>query len=209
MLTLQNFVPAGFSFAGTGATAAQDATAANYVVNTGTIDESGTAPGTVLQVDGLVTAFGTAPPDFTATAVTLGTATPQVLVVTWGSTGATAPFTASTSYSTGLTVNLKSTNILTHYIATGPAMADLASLPSSPLITYAPANLQLAVGLPTASSVVGTETSVTMSNSAASFATAMAAAFNGTNAIYTLVAVGQYDSATNTFNATQVNVNFY
>jgi hypothetical protein len=208
MLTLQNFVPAAFSFAGTGATAAQNATAANYVVNTGSIDESGTAPGTLLQVDGLVSAFGTAPPDFTATAITPGTATPQVLVVTWGSTGATAPFT-STDYSAGLTVNLKSANILTHYIATGPAIADLASLPSSPQITYAPANLQLAVGLPTTGSAVGTETSVTMSNSAASFATAMTAAFNGTNPIYSLVAVGQYDSATNTFNASQVNVNLY
>jgi hypothetical protein len=98
---------------------------------------------------------------------------------------------------------------LTHYIATGPAIADLASLPSSPQITYAPANLQLAVGLPTTGSAVGTETSVTMSNSAASFATAMTAAFNGTNPIYSLVAVGQYDSATNTFNASQVNVNLY
>jgi hypothetical protein len=207
MLTLQNFVPAGLSFAGTGATAAQDATAANYVVNTGTIDESATAPGTLLQVDGLVSAFGTAPPDFTATAVTLGSATPQVLVVEWASTGATAPFT-STDYSAGLTVNLKSTNIsATHYIATGPSQVDLTSLPSSPQITYAPTNLQLAVGIPTTGSVVGTEASVTLSNSVANFASAMATAFNGTNTIYSLVAVGQYDSATNTFNATQINVN--
>jgi hypothetical protein len=210
MLTLQNFLPAAFTFAGTGATAAQDATAADYVVNTGTINESGTAAGTVLRVDGLVSAFGTAPPDFTATAVTPGSATQQVLLVQWESPGATAPWTDSTSYETGLTVNLKSTNIgSTRYLITGPSVVDLTSLPSSPLITYAPSNLQLAVGLPTAGAVVGTETSATLSNSAAAFSTALRAAFTGTNAIYSLVAVGQYDSATNTFTATQVNVNFY
>ena len=209
MLSLQNFVPAAFSFAGTGATAAQDATAASYVVNTGTVDESGTAAGTLLQVDGLVSPFGTAPPDFTATAVTLGTATPQVLVVQWASPGATAPF-INTDYGAGLTVNLKSTDIsATHYIFTGPLAVDLTSLPSSPQITYAPANLQLAVGVPTAGAVVGTETSVSMCNSVTSFVTAMTAAFNGTNGIYSLVAVGQYDSATNTFNATQINVNLF
>lgn len=208
MLTLGNFVPAWFKFTGTGASAAQDATAASYVVNTGTIDETGTVAGTVLQVDGLVTAFGTAPPDFTATAITSGTAIPQVLVVQWGSTGATAPFT-STDYSAGLTVNLSSSNITaTHYIATGPSVVDLKSLPASPRITYAPTNLQLAVGLPTSGEPeAGTEGSVTLSNSVANFVTAMTSAFTGTNAIYSLVAVGQYDSATNTFNATQINVN--
>jgi hypothetical protein len=208
LLTLGNFVPVGFNFAGTGASAAQDATSASYVVNTGTIDETGTVAGTVLQVDGLVTAFGTAPPDFTATAIASGTAIPQVLVVQWGSTGATAPFT-STNYSAGLTVNLSSANITaTHYIATGPSIVDLKTLPASPQITYAPTNLQLAVGVPTTGEPeAGTEGSVTLSNSVTNFVTAMTTAFNGTNAIYSLVAVGQYDSATNTFNATQINVN--
>lgn len=208
MLTLGNFLPAGFNFAGTGASAAQDAAAGSYVVNTGTIDESGTVAGTVLQMDGLVTAFGTAPPDFTATAVASGTAIPQVLVVQWQSTGATAPFT-NTNYSAGLTVNLSSTNITaTHYILTGPSIVDLKTLPASPQITYAPSKLQLAVGLPTSGEPsAGTEGSVTVCNSVATFVTAMTAAFNGTNGIYGLVAVGQYDSATNTFNATQINVN--
>lgn len=212
MLTLQNFDPAAFSFAGTGASAAQNANPAAYVVNTGTVDESGTAAGTVLQVDGLVSPFGTAPPDFTATAITPGTATEQQLVVIWNGTGATAPFT-STNYSAGLTVNLASTNISTvHYIATGPSTVDLTTLPSSPLITTANVpqnNLQLAVGLPTVGDTVGTGTSVTMASSLASFDAALTANLNATNGIYSLVAVGQYDSATNTFNATKININLY
>ena len=212
LLTLQNFDPTGFSFAGTGASAAQNANPAAYVVNTGADDQSGSAAGTVLQVDGLVTAFGTAPPDFTATAVTFGSQTQQELVVIWNGTGATAPF-ANTNYAAGLIVNLSSTNISgTHYIATGPSTVDLSTLPSSPLITTANVpqnNLQLAIGLPTSGVTEGTGTSVSMTNSLTNFDTALSAAFNGTNAIYSLVAVGQYDSATNTFNATKININLY
>ena len=137
LLTLQNFNPAAFTFAGTGASTAQDASPAAYVVNTGAVDESATPAGTVLQVNGLITPFGTAPPDFTATAVALGSQTEQQLVVIWNGTGATAPFT-STNYAAGLIVNLSSTNISsTHYIATGPSTVDLSTLPSSPLITTA------------------------------------------------------------------------
>jgi hypothetical protein len=212
MLTLQNFDPAAFTFAGTGTSAAQDATPAAYVVNTGSVDESAAPAGTVLQVDGLVSPFGTAPPDFTATAITPGTATEQELVVIWNGTGATAPFT-NTNYSAGLTVNLASTNISTvHYIATGPSTVDLTTLPASPLITTANVpqnNLQLAVGLPTVGDTIGTGTSVTMASSLASFDAALTANLNATNGIYSLVAVGQYDSATNTFNATKININLY
>src|SRR2546421_301400 len=74
VLSLGNFAPAGFNFAGTG-TAGQDASPSAYALNTGSLDESAIAAGTLLQVDGIVNAFGSAPPDFTATAITAGTAT--------------------------------------------------------------------------------------------------------------------------------------
>ena len=66
MLTLDNWSRSAFDFAGTatdGGASDHDA----YVVNTGALDESGVTAGTLLQLDGLVTPFGTAPPDFTAT----------------------------------------------------------------------------------------------------------------------------------------------
>lgn len=215
MLTLQNYEPAAFSFSGTGAAAAQDASPTAYLVNTGATDESGTAAGTLLRIDGLVTAFGAAPPDFTATAITPGTATEQELVVTWTDTGSgtVKPFT---SYSAaGLIVNLGNTNITaTHYIRTGPTTVDLTTLPSSPLITtanVAAASLQLAIGLPVAGATAGTDITVTQTNSAATLATAITTAFTGSapSPIYSLVAVGQYNSATNTFNASKININLY
>jgi hypothetical protein len=215
MLTLQDYEPAAFSFSGTGATAAQDASPTAYVVNTGATDESGTAAGTLLRIDGLVHGFGAAPPDFTATAITPGTSTEQQLVVTWTDTGSgtVKPFT---SYSAaGLVVNLSNTNITaTHYIRTGPSTVDLTTLPASPLITTVgvpAASLRLAIGVPLAGATAGTDVTVTQTNSAADLATAITAAFTGStpSPIYSLVAVGQYDSATNTFNASKININLY
>ncbi|HKD53873.1 MAG TPA: hypothetical protein VKB72_06595 [Steroidobacteraceae bacterium] len=204
VLSLGNFAPAGFDFAGTGA-GGQDANPAAYSVNTGALDQSAVAAGTLLQVDGTVAPFGAAPPDFTAHAITPGTETPQQLVVEWENGGSTAPFThAGSDY---LQVNLADPNIVSvHYIRTGPATLDLKSLTASPQITTTGAaqnNLQLAVGSATLS------TGISVYNSASAFATALASTFpasGGTKKIYRLVAYGQYNAATNTFVAGRISV---
>jgi hypothetical protein len=209
MQTLENFEPAAFNFAGTGA-GGQNASPTAYVVNTGATDESATAAGTLLQVDGLVTAFGTAPPDFTATTITPGTATEQQLVVVWtdASKGTVTPFTQNNA--AGLIVNLSNANLsATHYIRTGPTTVDL---PANVLITTAnvpAASVRLAIGLPLASATTGTAVAVTQTTSAATFVTAITTAFGGANPIYSLAADGHYDSATNTFNASKININLY
>lgn len=207
MQSLQDFEPAAFTFTGTGAQAANPAA---YVVNTGNIDESGTATTTQLRVDGLVTAFGTAPPDFTATAITPGTATEQLLLVVWtdASGGTTKPFTQNSA--AGLIVDLSNANLSpTHYIRTGPATIPV---PANLLITSAgvpQTSLQLAIGLPTAGATVGTAAQVSETNSAATFATAITTGLGGPNPINALVAVGQYNSATNTFTASKIHINLY
>jgi hypothetical protein len=201
VLSLGNFAPAGFNFAGTGS-GGQNANPIAYALNTGSLDESATAAGTLLQVDGIVNAFGSAPPDFTATAITAGTATEQRLVVEWINGGATAPFISNSS--AGLVVDLSSPELGTvHYIRTGPATLDLKTLPASPLITTVGADqntLQLAIGSASLS------TGVSVFNSISGFASALTATFNGTNKIYRLVAVGQYNSGTNTFVASRISV---
>ena len=209
VLSLGNFAPAGLNFAGTGSTVAANPSA--YALNTGALDESGTAAGTLLQVDGIVNAFGSAPPDFTATAITAGTATEQRLVVEWiNGGGATAPFTSASS--SGLVVNLSNAALgAIHEIRTGPAgpantgpgVRDLTALPASPLITTVGADqskLQLAIGSATLS------TGVSVFNSISGFATALSSTFKGTNKIYRLVAVGQYNTGTNTFVASRISV---
>ncbi|HEY0766702.1 MAG TPA: hypothetical protein VGD47_01985, partial [Steroidobacteraceae bacterium] len=201
VLSIGNFAPAGFNFAGTGA-GGQTANPSAYALNTGSLDQSATAPGTLLQVDGIVNAFGVAPPDFTATAISAGSATEQRLVVEWINGGATAPFTSAST--AGLVVDLNNANLGTiHSIRTGPAALDLKSLAASPLITTvgaAQSNLRLAIGSITPS------TGMSVFNSVTGFATALSSTFNGTNKIYRLVAVGRYDSTTNTFVASRISV---
>ncbi len=199
VLTLGNFAPAAFNFAGTGAQAANPAA---YLVNTGTLNESGVAAGTLLWLDGFVTPFGAAPPDFTASAITQGSTTEQRLVVEWVNGGAATPFLSANV--SGLVVDLGNANLGSiHQIRTGPAMLDLKSLPASPLITTVGAdqsNLRLAIGSTALS------TGISVFNSVNGFANAISSIFTGTNKIYRLVAVGQFNAAANTFVASRISV---
>jgi len=203
VLSLGRFAPAQISFAGTG-TAGHDATPNAYVVDTSAVPPGpATTTGELLQVQGGVAPFGSAPPDFTARAVTAGPSTLQTLVVNWTNGGSTSPFTSNSA--AGLVVNLADANLgTTHEIRTGPASLDLKSLPASPLITTTGAdqsNLQLAIGSTTLTS------GISVFNSAQAFASAVDADFKaGTNKIFRLVAYGQYDSVNNTFVAARICV---
>ncbi len=207
VLALGDFASSVFNFAGTGPTG-QDAMAQAYDVDTGSIDLSATPAGTLLQVDGIVTPFGSAPPDFTASAVTPGTATEQRLEIEWINGGASVPFI--THSDTGLVVDLNNADLGTiHHIRTGPmpiptagATLDLKTLGSSPLITTVGADqskLQLAVG--------GTslKTGVSVFNSVSGFTGALNSTFPA-HKVFRLVAVGRYNSATHTFVATRISV---
>ncbi len=202
VLTLGNYAPAGFTFAGTGSggTAVNPAT---YAVNTGSIDEATVPAGTLLLANGVVAPFGGAPPAFNASSVTAGTATEQQLLVEWIDGGPYNPFSSVSS--DGLVVNLANTDLgPIHYIKTGPATLDLKSLPASPLITTTGANqsnLQLAIG----SGSLG----IFVFNSYAGFEKKLTSLINTTNRYYRLVAYGQYNSTTNTFVASRIDVAFY
>ncbi|TLZ45403.1 MAG: DUF4382 domain-containing protein [Gammaproteobacteria bacterium] len=207
VLTIGNFAPGGFNFTGTGTPMAAPAA---YVVNTGTLDESGVAAAhPLLQVDGIVSPFGAAPPDFHATAIALGSATEQRLVVEWVNGGAPSPFISASS--TGLVVDLNNANLGTiHEIRTGPATLDLKppppASPLSPLITTTGANqsnLELSIGSATLTS------GISVFHSASAFAGALSSTLNGTNKIYRLVAVGQLNAAANTFVASRISVALY
>jgi hypothetical protein len=198
LVTLNGFAPQGLTFTGT-ATGGGAVDPALYPVTTGTV----TAGGPVVLASGFVAPFGTAPPAFNATSVTDGGAYPQQqLVVEWQNGGAAAPFSSQSA--AGLVVDLANADLTnTHGIVTGPTAIDLKALPASPLITTTGANQQaltLAVGNSTLT------TGVSIYNSAAGFSSALTATLNGTNKVYRLVAVGQYNAATNTFVAQNISV---
>jgi hypothetical protein len=192
------FDPSAFDFAGTGVAAGSDASAAAYAVNTGTLDLSATAANTELYADGLVTPFGSAPPDFTASAATAAPGIDSILEVEWASTGTAAPF--SSSNSSGLVVDLTNANLgAVHRISTGPFITDLLSLSASPLIVPDTANgTNYSVG---AGGGLVLNTFLTFSGFVTQVGTELS-----TKTMRKLVAVGRYDTGSNTFTAKRVNL---
>ena len=195
LLSLGPVAASGFNFAGTGISGADDATAAGYVVNTSAAtagaDQSATTAGTLLRADGFPTAFGLAPPDFNATAVTAGAAEPADLVIEWNSgSGTTAPFTSEDSSS--LVLNLA--NATTAEVVTGPQST---SLTGAPAITISGAT-QLAIG--------NSANGVSMFSTSSPFYTDLSTTLNGSTSVFRVVAVGSYDAASNTFTASRVDV---
>ena len=186
-----DYPASSFNFTGTGiAGGANDATAANYQINTGTVDETATPAGTLLRADGFPAPFGAAPPDFTATAVTAATSEPADLIVEWGGAGTTAPFTSYDG--TSLALNLA--NASGAVVAVGPQST---ALTGTPAITISGA-AQFAIGNAT--------NGVSMFSTPSAFATALSSTLNGSTAVYRVVAIGSYDSPSNTFTATRVDV---
>jgi len=122
-----------FSFAGTGATAAQDADPANYEVTTGALDLSGLNIGEPTKLVGYPTPFGAAPPDFDARTLVDFPRLPAMLSMSWGLNGTKAPFTSQEP--TGLVLDLANTSIgRLHFLSIGPKVLDLKVLPASPSI---------------------------------------------------------------------------
>ena len=186
-----DFPASSFTFTGTGVSSASDATAASYQLNTGTIDESATTAGTLLRADGFPSSYGSAPPDFNATAVTAGTSEPADLIVEWsGGAGTTAPFTSYDS--TSLALNLA--NASTAEVVLGP---QTTAITGTPAITISGA-AQFAVGNAT--------NGISVFSTPTAFATALGSTLNGSTSVYRVVAVGSYDPASNTFTASRVDV---
>ena len=206
LLAIGDFPASSFDFAGTGTTSANDATPASYQVATGSLNESAVPAGTLLQMNGIVTPFGSAPPDFAATSITPDTATLQQVVIEWSNAAAaTAPFTSFDS--TGVVVNLANTALSTslRQIRTGPISVPITSLPASPAfkITTVGADqssLVLAVGSAALTS------GVSVFNTAAGFAAGLHTALNGSHRVFRLVAYGHYDRSSNSFIASRIYV---
>ena len=122
-----------FTFAGTGTSTATDAVATAYVVNTGTLSQTGLAANAPARAFGFVTPFGTAPPDFTAATLENFSAVPSVLVVSWGQGGSATAITGLTATSTSLQLSL--TNVgMEHFVTEGPELVDLTKVTPAPSI---------------------------------------------------------------------------
>jgi hypothetical protein len=183
------YAPSAFNFAGTGTTSANDANPASYLVNTGTVDESATAAGTLLNAYGFATPFGSAPPDFDATSVTPTASQESDFIVEWTS-GTTAPFTSYDGSS--LVLNLSGATV--EEVVTGPQTTALAGTPSVSIA----GSQQLAIGNDT--------NGISVFSTPTAFASDLTSTLNGSTKVFKLVAIGSYDASTNTFTANRVDL---
>ncbi len=197
---------AAFDFTGTGLTSADDATAANYLIDTGilAIPASFTA-GAPARFFGFVAPFGAAAPsaappvaDFKAVTLVDYAQTNAWLKVSWEDPGVTAPFVAPLA-STGLTLGDLSA-ATRHSIGIGPQQIDLAALAGA---------VQIAGDTATTALFAIAHESTDMTDTYSSFAdfvTALTTALDGTHTAEHIVAQGTYDAGTRVFTAHKLAV---
>ena len=190
LTTINDWPESNYTFTGNGTSAAADPSAAAFTVNTGSLSlPSDLVAGAPVWVDGLVTPFGSAPPDFTATAVNSETSVqvaggsltaagtqscglgsqicePASLRVLYDySTGTSAPF--ATSSATGFTIDMTNAALNSAVIRIGPETINLKTLTSSPAVV--PTSLaatstfgpQYTIGNPNTSTLTATATIAT------------------------------------------------
>jgi hypothetical protein len=191
-----------FDFTGTGTSVSTDASASEYQVSTGQLDLTNSTVGVPVEVSGLVTAFGQAPPDFTASTLLDPTTINAQLVIDFGS-GTPAPFT---TYNTSqINVDISNSSVgPRHEIQIGAQLIDTSGLSSEPVIT--PNSTSSTLMFAIAHTVSGT---VENFNEYANFITQLQTELNGSVLVTGITAVGQYTTSTFSFAASSMTVTLY
>jgi hypothetical protein len=202
-----------YNFAGNGVSAAQDPTPGNFLVNTGSLSVPAFAVGDPAWIDGYVSPFGSAPPDFLAQSVSASGSVAATLVVTWTGTGTTTPFAPLSA--TGLSIDLTNAAFGSGQLRVGPQAIDITTLPASPNIVPAAAANDTTSDLPLFSPVFsvgpGAITAAVVNpiqsfNGFANFVTQLNTTFAVPTPAIKFVARGFYDRTSNTFTASSIDV---
>jgi hypothetical protein len=190
--------PAMLNFAGTGSSAANDATASAYQVSVPvTLPIPTLTPGSPIPFLGFVRPFGSAPPDFSAVIPVDFLTTNALLLLEWNSPSAAnplpsvadpfaAPLSASHVVITQSTLQIA----LVHMIRIGPEQLDPATVSTGLSFvpsTTAPMSFAIAHVAPDGSHTVDSFTSF------ADFVTALSADLTGMTAVRAIAAEGTYD----------------
>jgi hypothetical protein len=233
LLQLGMYQTSAFTFDGTGSTAASYVLAPTPTGSTAlppcalpgstdllTLPPPGSDTASLILATGFPVSFGAAPPDFCASTLTLPAAQQSELIVEWwadGKTGATQPFLSASTTPSSLTIDPSNAQLSRHVLKTGPISVDLSTLSTTgtyPVISTANASsgsgppLFLTLGGPL---LAINPTSFPSNELVFSSMTAFENEINTLQTTYTaafnkLVAVGQYDPTTNTFNATRITL---
>jgi hypothetical protein len=209
---IENWPVSVYNFAGNGAGAAQDPTAANFVVNTGALTLPTLAAGDPVWADGYVSRFGSGPPDFLAQSVPAESSVPATLAVVWTGSGTAAPFATLTS--TGLSIDLANAAFGSGQLRIGAETIDITTLGGSPSIVPAvavPASNGLPLFVPLFSVGAGATaeaagTPIQSFNGFGPFVTQLTTTLATPTPATKFVARGLYDRASNTFTASTIDV---
>jgi hypothetical protein len=194
-----------FNFAGTNSNPAAYVVNANGLALPSNPSGNPITAGDFLAVNGFSSAFGSAPPDFIASAVNAEPTIPATIQVVWATSNA-APFATATA--TGLTVNLANATLTSATIQIAGETIDMTTLPASPQIVADAATNDPTSGLALFNpvfSVGSTLGGIEAFNTLAPFETAAATLF-ATAPATKFLAHGFYNSASNTFTASRINV---
>jgi hypothetical protein len=211
---INNWPASVYNFAGNGANAAQDPTAANYAVNTGALTLPPIGAGDPLWADGYSSPFGSAPPDFLAQDLNAEAAVPAVMEVTWTAPGTPTPFATLTD--SGLTIDLANPAFASGQIRVGAEIIDVTTLSATPqvvpMVPPPPAAGLPPLLLPLFSYGVGGTVEVTTPvpincfNSFTEFVTQIGTALAVPTSATKFVATGLFNRAANTFTASRISV---
>jgi hypothetical protein len=213
LLAIGNWPASIYNFAGNGVSAAQDPTPANFLVDTGSLTLPTFSAGDPAWVDGFVSPFGSAPPDFLAQSVSTDLSVPATMVVSWTGTGTTAPFV--TLSPTGLSIDLTNAALGSAQLRIGAQSVDITTLSASPTVVPAVAAPDPTSGLPLFSPVFsvgpGGITEVVVNpiqsfNGFASFVTQLNTTFAAPTPATRFIAQGFFDRVSNTFTASIIDV---
>ncbi len=210
---IENYPASVYDFAGNGVSAAQDPVAANFLVNTGSLTLPTAATGDPLWIDGYVSPFGTAPPDFNAQSVPAESSVPATLAVAWTGSGTAAPFATLTD--SGLTIDLTNAAFGSGQLRIGAETVDITTLSASPSVVPAVAapdptsglplfNPRFSVGAGAISEAAGTP--IASFAEFAAFVTQLTTTFATPTPATQFVARGMFDRASNTFTASSIDV---
>jgi hypothetical protein len=192
---------AAFDFVGTGSTSANDATAAAYIVNTGTADLTNASVGEPVQVTGYPAPFGTASStgDFLQQSAFLDyTAINAVLVLDW--TGTSAPFASLTT--SQIELDAKNAGIGTrHTIQVGAQSFNIIGIGTDPTIipSSSSSNTVFTIG----HSVSGSYENF---NTFSTFVTQLQSELAGSVIATGITAFGQYTSSSYQFSASSITI---
>jgi len=187
-----------FDFAGTGTAPSNDASLADYQVNTGAFALTYATVGLPVEVSGLVSPFGAAPLDFNAATLLDYTTINAELVLDWG-TGTTAPFASYDS--SQIVLDARNSSIgARHEIQIGAQTVDIVGIASNPLIVPATSSNTVFT--------IGHASSGTYENfvTYAAFIAQLQTELNGNVLATGITAVGPYTATSYTFNASSITL---